>query len=58
MENYTILIRILYTSLRNLEIKWIKIIEDIEDLNITINKSNIISIYIIQHKLLKNTYSF
>lgn len=57
MENYT-LIRIWYTSLRNLEIKWVKMIEDIEDLNITINKSNIISIYTIQHKLLKNTYYF
>lgn len=58
MENYPILIRIWYTSLRNLEIKWIKIIEDIEDLNIKINKSNLINIYTIQHKLLKNACSF
>lgn len=58
MENYPILIRIWYTSLRNFEIKWIKIIEDIEDLNIKINKSNLINIYTIQHKLLKNACSF
>lgn len=37
---------IFYPSLRNLEIKWI---EDITDLNITINKSNLINIYIIQY---------
>lgn len=45
VENYILLMWIWYISLRNLEIRWIKIIEDIEDLNITINWSNLINIY-------------